>query len=106
MQTIKLPDQDTPMNFTQARLTAVGKADEILKKPVIVAWKDDRTGKFAPEIPGGRGTVGMFMKKTTKEYWNCRSPMRFTSSLWKPRASTNPIRISHHLKTMEQNFCA
>jgi len=33
----------------------VGKADEILKKPVIVAWKDDRTGKFAPAIPGGTG---------------------------------------------------
>jgi len=33
MQTIKLPDQDIPMNFKQARLTAVGKADEILKKP-------------------------------------------------------------------------
>jgi len=55
MQTIKLPDQATPMNFTQARLRAVGKADEILKKPVIVAWKDDESGKFAPEIPGGKG---------------------------------------------------
>jgi len=25
MQTIKLPDQDTPMNFSQARLTLWGK---------------------------------------------------------------------------------
>ncbi|MFA5627424.1 MAG: AF1514 family protein [Thiohalomonadaceae bacterium] len=55
MQTIKLPDQTTPMDFTQARLTAVGKAGEVLTKPVIVAWKDDRNGKFAPAIPGGTG---------------------------------------------------
>jgi len=43
------------MDFTQARLTAVGKAGEDLTKPVIVAWKDDRNGKFAPAIPGGTG---------------------------------------------------
>lgn len=30
MQTIKLSDQNTTMDFTQARLRAVGKADEIL----------------------------------------------------------------------------
>jgi hypothetical protein len=32
MQTLNLPDQETPMNFTQARLRAVARADEILKK--------------------------------------------------------------------------
>lgn len=53
MQTIKLSDQTTPMDFTQARVAAVGKAGETLTKPVIVAWKDDTNGKFAPAIPGG-----------------------------------------------------
>lgn len=55
MQTITVPSQQTVTDFSQARQLAVGKAKEILAKPVIVAWKDDRNGKFAPEIPGGRG---------------------------------------------------
>jgi len=41
------------MNFAQARQRAVAKANETLTKPVIVAWKDDTSGQFAPEIPGG-----------------------------------------------------
>ena len=54
MQTITIP-QHTTTNFAQARQLAVGKANEMLTKPVIVAWKDDQNGKFAPEIPGGTG---------------------------------------------------
>lgn len=55
MKTIKIPVQHTAIDFAQARLLAVGKANEMLTKPVIVAWKDDKKGKFAPEIPGGKG---------------------------------------------------
>ncbi len=53
MQTITIPVQHTATDFAQARQLAVGKANEMLTKPVIVAWKDDMNGKFAPEIPGG-----------------------------------------------------
>jgi hypothetical protein len=54
MQTFHL--NSTPDNsFQQARAAAVGKAREMFAKPVIVAWKDDNSGKFAPEIPGGKG---------------------------------------------------
>ena len=91
MQTIKLPDQDTPMNFSQARLTAVGKADEILKKPVIVPGRTTGLANSLPQFLEGRGTVGMFMEKAMKACWNCRSPMRFTSYLPRPRASRNRI---------------
>jgi hypothetical protein len=55
MQTITIPVQQTAIDFVQARHLAVGKATETLTKPVIVAWKDDNNGKFAPEIPGGTG---------------------------------------------------
>lgn len=55
MQTIKIPVQQKAIDFAQARQLAVLKASEILTKPVIVAWKDDTSGKFAPEIPGGTG---------------------------------------------------
>ena len=55
MQTVAIPDTNTGTDFTQARQLAVGKASEMLSKPVIVAWKDDKNGKFAPEIPGGKG---------------------------------------------------
>lgn len=54
MQRIAL--SDTPVNnFVQARRAAVDKAGEMLDQPVIVAWKDDTSGKFAPDIPGGKG---------------------------------------------------
>ncbi|HQT30002.1 MAG TPA: AF1514 family protein [Thiobacillus sp.] len=54
MQTITLAGQ--PVNdFSQARSMAVVKACETLTDPVIVAWKDDKTGHFAPDIPGGKG---------------------------------------------------
>lgn len=55
MQTITVPTPNTGTDFSQARHIAVGKASELLTKPVIVAWKDDQNGKFAPEIPGGKG---------------------------------------------------
>lgn len=54
MQTISLPAQNAN-NFANARQQAIGKANEVLTKPVIIAWKDDKANKFAPEIPGGIG---------------------------------------------------
>lgn len=54
MQRIALHDQQVS-NFGQARRVAVDKAGEFLARPVIVAWKDDQNGRFAPEIPGGMG---------------------------------------------------
>ncbi len=54
MQRIALQDK-TVSNFSQARRAAVGKAGEMLTRPVIVAWKDDTNGKSAPAIPGGKG---------------------------------------------------
>lgn len=53
MQKIDLPN--SVGDFSQARRAAVGKAGETLQRPVIVAWKDDTNGHFAPEIPGGKG---------------------------------------------------
>lgn len=53
MQKIELPN--SVGDFPQARRAAVGKAGEMLQRPVIVAWKDDTNGHFAPEIPGGKG---------------------------------------------------
>ena len=40
-------------DFTQARVRAVAEAGERSPEPVIVAWKDDNSGAFAPAIPGG-----------------------------------------------------
>lgn len=54
MERIELPDTNV-RDFSQARRAAVDKAGEILSSPVIVAWKDDNSGKSAPEIPGGKG---------------------------------------------------
>ncbi|HEY9097458.1 MAG TPA: AF1514 family protein [Thiobacillus sp.] len=53
MQRITLPDSNVK-DFMQARRAAVGKAGEMLECPVIVAWKDDRNGRSAPDIPGGK----------------------------------------------------
>jgi len=39
-----------------ARELAVSKAEERIPDPVIVAWKDDRTGKSGPDIPGAIGS--------------------------------------------------
>ncbi|MDP3585726.1 MAG: AF1514 family protein [Thiobacillus sp.] len=54
MQTITLADMEV-RDFSQARRAAVDKAGEVLARPTIVAWKDDKSGKMAPEIPGGKG---------------------------------------------------
>ncbi|HMM47434.1 MAG TPA: AF1514 family protein [Thiobacillaceae bacterium] len=54
MQRIALQDIKAK-DFVQARLAAVSKAGEMLESPVIVAWKDDTNGRFAPGIPGARG---------------------------------------------------
>lgn len=55
MENINLPVDNSSVNFSEARLQAVGKASEILSDPVIIAWKDDRAHRTAPEIPGGKG---------------------------------------------------
>jgi hypothetical protein len=54
MERIELPDTNVS-DFSQARRAAVDKAGEVLARPVIVAWKDDNSGKSAPEIPRGKG---------------------------------------------------
>ena len=54
MEKIELADTNVK-DFAQARRAAVDKAGEVLSRPVIVAWKDDNSGKSAPEIPGGKG---------------------------------------------------
>jgi hypothetical protein len=55
MDTISIPAKEPSINFLAAREQAVDKAEEVFPEPVIVAWKDDRTGRFRPEIPGGIG---------------------------------------------------
>lgn len=54
MQRIALQDMEVS-SFSQARCAAVDKASEMLTRPAIVAWKDDRNGRMAPEIPGAKG---------------------------------------------------
>lgn len=53
METISVSTENQMTDFSDARRQAVGKAAELLSDPVIIAWKDDHTGHFAPEIPGG-----------------------------------------------------
>jgi hypothetical protein len=53
METINITPDKSRVDFHQARISAVGKAGETLKQPVIIAWKDDDKGQLAPEIPGG-----------------------------------------------------
>lgn len=53
MQTLSIASSSSTIDFAQARQQAVAKACETLTEPVIVAWKDDVTGKSAPDIPGG-----------------------------------------------------
>ena len=52
METINITADNDTISFSQARLSAAGKAGEKLSEPVIVAWKDDGKGQLAPEIPG------------------------------------------------------
>ena len=54
MQRVAVEDKNVN-SFFQARSVAVGKAGEMLARPVIVAWKDDKNGKSAPAIPGAKG---------------------------------------------------
>jgi hypothetical protein len=55
MKDIKIASESTSTDFYGARRQAVSKAGEILSKPVIIAWKDDKSGRFGPDIPGGVG---------------------------------------------------
>lgn len=56
MDNISIDLENPPLDFMDARQKAVKKAVEILPEPVIVAWRDDKTGQSAPEIPGGSPT--------------------------------------------------
>lgn len=53
METINIAAEDPSPDFTTARRQAVKKAANTLTDPVIVAWKDDKSRRSAPEIPGG-----------------------------------------------------
>jgi hypothetical protein len=53
METITMPVNHASTNFSEARRQAICKANEMLTEPVIIAWKDDQTRKYGPEIPGG-----------------------------------------------------
>ncbi len=53
METINIAVENPSIDFREARRQAAGKAGEILSKPVIIAWKDDKTRHSGPEIPGG-----------------------------------------------------
>jgi len=53
MESMTLSADNPPAGFIEARRQAVGKANELLSRPVIVAWKDDKAQRFGPEIPGG-----------------------------------------------------
>jgi len=52
METISISADKPLTDFNKARQHAVNKAEEILSDPVIIAWKDDTTGRFGPNIPG------------------------------------------------------
>lgn len=54
MQIISINTKKSSNDFVEAREHAVAKAEQSMKEPVIVAWKDDKTGRFAPDIPGGK----------------------------------------------------
>lgn len=54
METINISAKNAASDFSEARRLAVSKAGEILSDPVIIAWKDDKAHRFAPEIPGGK----------------------------------------------------
>lgn len=53
MEPITMPMSEATTNFGEARQQAIRKAKKILNDPVIIAWKDDQTKKYGPEIPGG-----------------------------------------------------
>jgi hypothetical protein len=54
METINISAKTATSDFSEARRLAVSKAGEMLADPVIIAWKDDKAHRFAPEIPGGK----------------------------------------------------
>lgn len=53
METIAIPVNQSSIDFSEARRQAVNQAYDMLNDPVIIAWKDDQTSKYSPEIPGG-----------------------------------------------------
>jgi hypothetical protein len=55
MKDIKVAAESASTDFYAARRQAVNKAGEVLSNPVLIAWKDDKTGHFGPDIPGGVG---------------------------------------------------
>ena len=53
MDTIRINTDENSNSVIEARRRANAKAGEQLTEPVVIAWKDDTSGKSAPEIPGG-----------------------------------------------------
>jgi hypothetical protein len=52
METVSISSVNPSIGFVHTREKAVTVAKERITEPVIVAWKDDSRGTFAPEIPG------------------------------------------------------
>ncbi len=53
METIAIAGHQSSIDFTEARRQAVNQAYDMLNDPVIIAWKNDQTSEYGPEIPGG-----------------------------------------------------
>lgn len=53
MESINVAVENPSIEFNEVRCMAAGNATESFSDPVIIAWKDDNTGGFGPEIPGG-----------------------------------------------------
>ena len=54
MDTVSISSDNPSIDFVHAREKAVAEAKERITQPVMVAWKDDKRGTFAPEIPAGK----------------------------------------------------
>jgi len=55
MDTCIVSPRRSPIDFISARKLAISEAGERIPDPVIIAWKDDHTGRFGPDIPGAKG---------------------------------------------------
>ena len=54
METVSISSINPSIDFVHAREKAIAEAKARITEPVIVAWKDDKRGTFAPDIPGGK----------------------------------------------------
>jgi hypothetical protein len=55
MKDISIAPEGSSTDFLAARRQAASEAGKVLAKPVIIAWKDDNSGRFGPDIPGAAG---------------------------------------------------